>query len=229
MNGKSAFKDGDFRVHSKALDAYYWALESNLLSSTLWNYCSDVYSSPMFPKLQNTHVLGDQFNGENLSVWSRDTPGDSDIPEVADLIGESSGCRRMSNTDYAVESTFAFTFPYKGLDKGSRAFRAFVRPSPIVIAGEPKQYGFDMRSCTFTLRMMPFHPEDEPTEIFLPAYLCYDRGLKISGSSGRCALYRYVQVLRWWHIGSGEQTLTVQWAGVRNASPIWHTLPIKIY
>jgi len=138
---------------------------------------------------------------------------------VTDLIGEPSGCKQISNMDCAVQSTCAFTFPYKGLDKGSRAFRAFVRPSPTVIAGKPKQYGFDMESGTFTLRMIPFQPDppdDAPTEIFLPAYLFHDGKLNLLGSSGRCELYRSIQVLRWWHCGTGEQTLMVQRAG---ASP----------
>ena len=92
-----------------------------------------------------------------------------------------------SNTNCAVQSTCAFTFPYKGLDKGSRAFRAFVRPSPTVIAGKPKQYGFDVESGTFTLRMIPFQPvppDDAPTEIFLPAYLFHDGKLNLFGFFG---------------------------------------------
>jgi hypothetical protein len=107
----------------------------------------------------------------------------------------------------------AFTFPYSAaLNSGSRAFEAFVRPSPIAVAGTPTSYWFDMRSCTFSLSMMPFQdepPEDAPTEIFVPEYLSLKGVLKISVSSGRWIMYRSGQVLLWWHSGLKEQTLGV--------------------
>ena len=110
-------------------------------------------------------------------------------------------------------SSLAFTFPYNRLlNAGSRAFEAFVRPSPIVVAGKPKSYRFDMRSATFTLSMIPHSeepPEDAPTEIFLPEYLFQDCEPVISTSSGRWVVYRPAQVLRWWHYGSHEQNITV--------------------
>jgi len=52
------------------------------------------------------------------------------------------------------------------------------------------------------------------------------RKLNFLGSSGRCELYRSIQVLRWWHSGTGEQTLMVQRAG---ASPTWPALHLDIY
>ena len=109
--------------------------------------------------------------------------------------------------------TFDYSFPYKKtLNHGSRAFEAFVRPSPIAIAGKPIQYGFDMRTCSFSLSFFPF--EDEPAEdaashIFLPEYLFQDGEPDIEVSSGRFDIYRPGQLLRWWHAGSGEQTLRI--------------------
>jgi len=110
-------------------------------------------------------------------------------------------------------SSLAFAFPHNPLlNAGSRAFEAFVRPSPIVVAGKPKSYLFDMRTATFTLSMIPHShepAEDAPTEIFLPEYLFEDCEPVISPSSGRWIVYRPAQVLRWWHYGSGEQTITI--------------------
>ena len=68
MNGQHAFQDGDFKPHSKVMNVYYWALERNLLSSTLWNYCSDVYSSPMFSNYRTpTHLVTDSMG--RISVY----------------------------------------------------------------------------------------------------------------------------------------------------------------
>lgn len=61
MNGAKAFRTGDYRLHEKALGAYYNALDANLLSATIWNYTAS-----------NTHARGDGWNGEDLSIWNRD-------------------------------------------------------------------------------------------------------------------------------------------------------------
>ncbi|CAG8496433.1 9253_t:CDS:2 [Diversispora eburnea] len=52
---KKAYNDGDYSLQVKAMEANLQALEANLLSFTLWNYCSD-----------NDHQWGDQWNGEDL-------------------------------------------------------------------------------------------------------------------------------------------------------------------
>jgi hypothetical protein len=48
-----------------AMNANFFALESNLMNVTLWNYC------PI-----NNHQHGDQWNGEDFSIWSRAKPGE---------------------------------------------------------------------------------------------------------------------------------------------------------
>jgi hypothetical protein len=64
-----AYHTGSFRAQAAALDRSYRAIESNLLSSTLWNYTAD-----------NDNERGDQWNGEDLSIFSRDQQLDpSDI------------------------------------------------------------------------------------------------------------------------------------------------------
>ncbi|KAH9255868.1 hypothetical protein BASA81_006042 [Batrachochytrium salamandrivorans] len=59
MDDKNAYLTGDYTSQTQALDANMWALERSLLNFTLWNYCAD-----------NTNLWGDQWNGEDLSIWS---------------------------------------------------------------------------------------------------------------------------------------------------------------
>ncbi|KAF9940937.1 hypothetical protein BGZ75_005248 [Mortierella antarctica] len=62
MNGGKSYRsNGHYKDQIKAMDANMYALESNHLNFTLWNYCPD-----------NTHKWGDQWNGEDLSLWSND-------------------------------------------------------------------------------------------------------------------------------------------------------------
>lgn len=61
LNDKSAYQSGDFSSHISALDMYYNALDANLLNCTIWNYTAD-----------NNHAHGDNWNDEDLSIFSRD-------------------------------------------------------------------------------------------------------------------------------------------------------------
>jgi len=68
MNHKTAYQTGDYSAQIQAMDATISALEANLVNFTLWNYTAD-----------NSHVRGDQWNGEDLSIYSPDdrhNPGD---------------------------------------------------------------------------------------------------------------------------------------------------------
>ncbi len=58
---KKAFRTGDFTKQEAALDASLGALEANLVGYTLWNYNPD-----------NDNARGDAWNGEDLSIYSRD-------------------------------------------------------------------------------------------------------------------------------------------------------------
>jgi hypothetical protein len=69
LDGGAAYKSGDFSAQRDALDGYYRAIEANLLHSTQWNYTAD-----------NDNRHGDQWNGEDLSIWSRDQADDPRPP-----------------------------------------------------------------------------------------------------------------------------------------------------
>lgn len=61
MDTRKAYTTRDFSHQIEALTMYYDALDSLLLNSTIWNYTAD-----------NTNERGDQWNGEDFSIFSRD-------------------------------------------------------------------------------------------------------------------------------------------------------------
>lgn len=64
LNGRKAYRTGNFHLHEKALSTYYDALDANFLNATLWDYSAS-----------NTHAWGDGWNGEDLSVFSEEDGG----------------------------------------------------------------------------------------------------------------------------------------------------------
>jgi hypothetical protein len=65
MQGKKAFRTGDFSRQIRAMDRSIKVMEDTLLNFTLWNYTAD-----------NTNVRGDGWNDEDLSIFSRDQQKD---------------------------------------------------------------------------------------------------------------------------------------------------------
>lgn len=63
MAKRYAYRTGDYSSHERALDKILVAIEKTLVNVTLWNYTTD-----------NTHKYGDNWNGEDLSIYSKDTP-----------------------------------------------------------------------------------------------------------------------------------------------------------
>ncbi|HZU67269.1 MAG TPA: cellulase family glycosylhydrolase [Ktedonobacteraceae bacterium] len=61
LDKKKAYRSGDFSKQIRAMNRNMRALEDALMSCTLWNYTAD-----------NTNAYGDQWNDEDLSIFSRD-------------------------------------------------------------------------------------------------------------------------------------------------------------
>lgn len=78
MNGGEAYRSGDWSRQEAALDASYRALDELLLHGTLWNYTAD-----------NDHAHGDQWNAEDLSIFSPDDLPDTDDPNDLDSGGRA--------------------------------------------------------------------------------------------------------------------------------------------
>lgn len=97
---------------------------------------------------------------------------------------------------------------------GYRAAEAFVRPSPVVTAGNLTSSGFDLRNCLFNIIVTASKPtdQDSPTEIFLPEFHFPKDHTHIEASGGQWKIVLddkssvRIQKLLWWH-AEGEQTL----------------------
>ncbi len=80
LNGARAYRTGDYRVHERALSAYYDAVDASLLDSTIWNYTA-----------ANRHDRGDLWNTEDLSIFCRDDleAGRTETGDPADAGGRA--------------------------------------------------------------------------------------------------------------------------------------------
>lgn len=65
LQSKKAYRTGDFGKQIKAMNRSLRAMGDTLLSGSLWNYTAN-----------NTNLHGDQWNGEDFSIFSRDQQTD---------------------------------------------------------------------------------------------------------------------------------------------------------
>ena len=71
LKEKYAYRSGDFRQQILAMERSMCAMDDVLASWTVWNYTSD-----------NTNARGDQWNDEDLSIFSRDQQTDPADPDA---------------------------------------------------------------------------------------------------------------------------------------------------
>ncbi|MFN2149298.1 MAG: glycosyl hydrolase family 35, partial [Anaerolineales bacterium] len=115
LAGGRAFRSGDFSAQTAALDRSFRAIEANLLGCTLWNYTAD-----------NTNARGDQWNGEDLSIFSRDQQTDpSDIDSGGRAIEAAVRPYPIATAGEPLDLTF---------DRKRRRFRYTFRHDPAVEA-----------------------------------------------------------------------------------------------
>lgn len=102
LDQKKAYRDGDYSAQVRALDASLNACDgSNALNYSIWTYCPD-----------NSHEWGDQWNGEDLSVWSADDKERmlhyrASTSQV-DLVGRISNNRNRANSKASSLSSTPF-------------------------------------------------------------------------------------------------------------------------
>lgn len=135
-----------------------------MLNYTIWTYCPD-----------NSHTWGDQWNGEDLTLWSADDAAcqGSKYREKSSRYGRTLsrpchyhyGARSNGTTPNASNVTLLMrqaTLPksspmeldllgHLNLNDGARALAAFCRPYPIATVGEPVYFNFDIGSASFEL------------------------------------------------------------------------------
>ena len=221
MDDKHAYKTGDYSSQISALDANYFALEgSGAAGSTLWLYCGT-----------NNHKWSDNWNGEDLSIFSIDDkvpagPPRNDAPSTnassTTLTRNDSSLSQIGPdnlkanlTKPQIQRVPSKTPPEIGV-AGLRAAEAFLRPSPVATHGDLIKYGFDLKSVTFTfsLNAPSKTPDDVPTEIFLPDFHFPSGQTQVDVSGGKWIIDTRdvdgegMQWMRWWH-AEGEQTLKI--------------------
>lgn len=203
MDDKYAYKTGDYASQSAAMDANHFAVEaSGLEGYTLWLY-----------HVKNDHERGDQWNGEDLSIFSGDDKllPMSPVPKTPDISQSTSSLLRNSDgasgqrrelddddsvtpsnlkqtlTNPSISSEVTTTKPELTSSPGFRAAEAYVRPAPVVTAGTILNYMFDLRQCQFNMTISaPVVAEtDTPTVVMLPEYHFPKDSCLVEVSSGK--------------------------------------------
>ncbi|KAI5806213.1 glycoside hydrolase superfamily [Geopyxis carbonaria] len=210
MDDKYAYKTGDFISQIRAMDANHFALEGAQAGFALWVYTT-----------ANDHRWGDQWNGEDLSIFSRDdrAPADSSAAPATPAgaaVDPESLKRALSHSTMSTDR--GDTDDVDEIQP-TRAAEAFVRPSPVYTAGTIIASGFDLAKTTFTLKLAAQRATDEaaPTELFVPPFHFPKDDTQVEVSGGKWEYDADRSVLRWWH-NEGEQEIVVRGVGRRK---IW--------
>ncbi|KAH0830099.1 glycoside hydrolase family 5 protein [Lanmaoa asiatica] len=158
---------GDYSTQERALDASLNAADGpNALSYTVWTYCPD-----------NSHMWGDGWNNEDLSLWSED-----DVQEAGHYAGAagSLASARMSSASLVTlpvpsspyaSATSSYTSKsgplpelLRFLRDGARAIRAFCRPYPVKVVGTPVDIQFDIGKASLKVKVR-VTPADAPQRV----------------------------------------------------------------
>ena len=228
MDDKYAYKTGDYSSQSAAIDANFYAVEgSGAQGLTWWLYTAS-----------NSHFWGDNWNGEDLSVYSSE---DRPLPPPSYAMSNSSKLSLDPSSPSYSESqsesnapvtpgSIQKTMSVDGMSRsvprlsqdgklGCRGAEAYTRPTPVAVHGTIDRYGFDLKNCTFNLSLTApsSTPSDHPTEVFLPEYhfpqINLSTHVEVTGGKWEIRIIEEAegaaqQVLRWWH-GEGDQKLKV--------------------
>ena len=185
----------------------------------------------MLMSTQNNHFWGDQWNGEDLSIYSVD---DKPVPNAGPFTEvESRASLDVNSPSYSrAQSAETLSVGPSNLGKslsvdpmssqskdgdvrGLRAAEAFIRPTPITTHGDLSSYGFDLKNATFTLSLSASSstPDEFPTVIYLPEFHFPTSTVETSGGKWSISPEEHngavQQILRWWH-AEGDQTITVK-------------------
>ena len=229
MDEKKAYKTGDYSSQSAALDANFYAVEgANLEGACVWCYT-----------VKSDHLRGDQWNGEDLSIFSAEDkePPNSALPlsgmnystpslvknpiiaqehEVSDGASVTPSNIQRALATPSISSSRSGKDPELTANPGYRAAEAYIRPYPTAVVGEIVSYGFNLRKCSFELKIDAPRATTQPapTTIFLPEYHFPKDQCSVTVSGGKWEIKSDenegvpVQRLRWWH-AEGEQELRV--------------------
>ncbi|MEM7737398.1 MAG: cellulase family glycosylhydrolase [Deinococcota bacterium] len=179
-----AFKDGNFAPQVRAMNASLRSLERHMVSYTLWNYNPD-----------NTNAHGDDWNGEDLSIFSRDQQTQS----------ESLNFTEPLNPEQLTQEHL------DALNDGGRALEAVIRPYAYKVTGTPTGMAFYPKRKLFRFRFRsdPNPTPNTPCEFFIPRYQ-YPNGFKVIVSDGDIEIFEGAQkVLYYPSLNEREHTVVV--------------------
>lgn len=100
LDDGKAYQDGDYTEHNKALDAIISGCDDQLLNYTLWAYSAI-----------NSHEWGDQWNGEDLSIYCHETGSFPKHPILSGFRAAASWCRPYVQS--LVGEPVSMSFDYK--------------------------------------------------------------------------------------------------------------------
>ncbi|KAG0154128.1 hypothetical protein PDIDSM_1508 [Penicillium digitatum] len=179
----------------------------------------------------NNHEWGDQWNGEDLSIYSRDDlelpagsttrPPDPHSPAYSE--SQSSGAepnvgpRNLKGALSTPSISSDRSQPSLREQQGYRAAEAYLRPSPTYVSGKLDSHVFDLKNCAFTLSLTAkgATTATAPTEIYLPEFHFPESNIVVAVSGGKWDIDVQdvqgvrIQRLRWWH-AEGEQDIKIE-------------------
>jgi hypothetical protein len=98
----------------------------------------------------------------------------------------------------------------KDINSGGRALQAVIRPFPVKIAGDLKQYAFDMEQGELSIKFLSDSGITNPTEIFLPDYH-YKNGFEVFTTKGSVSYDKDSNILMFVpENNSIEQTIVIR-------------------
>ncbi|KAJ5124273.1 uncharacterized protein N7515_008098 [Penicillium bovifimosum] len=237
MDDKYAYKTGDYGSQTSAMDANHFALEGSTANGfTLWVYATQVdILNPSIMNItdlvQNDHEWGDQWNGEDLSIYS---PDDLELPAGSTTRTNNPHSPAYSESQNSGDEAAVGPSNLKGAlvtpsissdrsqqsvqqKQGYRAAEAYLRPSPTFVSGKLETHAFDLKNCVFTLSLTAKGPTTTaaPTEIYLPEFHFPETSIVVAVSGGKWDINVHeiqgikLQHLRWWH-GEGEQNIKIE-------------------
>ncbi|KAI5842444.1 glycoside hydrolase superfamily [Morchella snyderi] len=207
MDDKAAYNTGDYVSQIRAMDANHYALEGAQVGFTLWTYCAG-----------NNHQWGDNWNGEDLSIFSLDdrppTSSAGTAVDSATTIDSDNIKKVMSANTMSTDPEDMQKVAPDAIVAGSRAAEAFVRPSPVYTCGTVIEAGFNLAKATFEMKISAGKATEEeaPTEIFVPPFHFPKRDVRVEVTGGKWEYEDERSVLRWWH-AEGEQTIKIVGVG----------------
>lgn len=195
LDEKRAYATADFTSQISALDAVGYGLEANNFSYSIWCY-----------NHENSHKWGDNWNNEDFSMWSKDDIK-ANIRMVEDFKINSNKITDLAIADDEPPNNFGVIFSESDLN-GFRTLDSILRPFPMCINGKFQSAEFSINRECYQLKIYS-HGSQHGTMIFIPRYHFQVENCKIIITSGKMSYNPKYQVLNWYSVEKGNQSLQV--------------------